>query len=56
LLLPATPILTGGAAHAQAQENTKSLATTGKAFDHNPVKTLVARGNATVAAGIKAEA
>ncbi|MFO0119601.1 MAG: hypothetical protein ACK512_05800, partial [Cyanobium sp.] len=46
LLLPATPILTGGAAHAQAQEDIKSLAATGTAFDINAVKTLVARGDA----------
>jgi tetratricopeptide (TPR) repeat protein len=56
LLLPATPILTGGAAHAQAQEDIKSLAATGTAFDINAVKTLVARGDAAVAAGNLAEA
>ena len=56
LLLPATPILTGGAAHAQAQEDIKSLAATGTAFDINAVKTLVARGDAAVAAGNLTEA
>jgi len=50
LLLPALPILTAGA-RAQAQDDIKSLAATGSAFDINAVKTLVARGDAAVAAG-----
>jgi len=50
------PILTGGAARAQAQEDIKSLAATGSAFDINAVKTLVARGDAAVAAGNLVEA
>ena len=55
LLLPAMPIL-GDAARAQSQEEIKSLAATGSAFDINAVKTLVARGDAAVAAGNLAEA
>ena len=55
LLLPAMPILSG-AARAQSQEEIKSLAATGSAFDINAVKTLVARGDAAVAAGNLAEA
>ncbi len=55
LLLPAMPILTVGA-RAQAQEDIKSLAATGSAFDINAVKTLMARGDAAVAAGNLPEA
>jgi len=55
LLLPAMPILSG-AARAQSQEEIKSLAATGSAFDINAVKTLVARGDAAVAAGNLVEA
>ena len=55
LLLPAMPILTAGA-RAQSQEEIKSLAATGSAFDINAVKTLVARGDAAVAAGNLPEA
>ena len=55
LLLPAIPVLTG-AARAQTQEEIKSLAATGSAFDITAVKTLVARGDAAVAAGNLAEA
>ena len=55
LLLPAMPILTAGA-RAQSQEEIKSLAATGSAFDITAVKTLVARGDAAVAAGNLAEA
>ena len=53
LLLPAMPILSGA---ARAQEEIKSLAATGSAFDINAVKTLVARGDAAVAAGNLVEA
>jgi len=44
----------GGAAHAQ--EEIKSLAATGSAFDINAVKALIARGDAASAAGNLAEA
>ena len=55
LWLPALPVFTT-AARAQAQEEIKSLSATGSAFDINAVKTLVARGDAAVAAGNLAEA
>jgi tetratricopeptide (TPR) repeat protein len=55
LLLPLLPPLSSGAL-AQAQEEIKSLAATGSAFDINAAKTLVARGDAAVAAGNLAEA
>ena len=48
LLLPVLPIAT---ATAQAQEEIKSLAATGTAFDATAVKALIARGDAAVAAG-----
>jgi tetratricopeptide (TPR) repeat protein len=47
-LLPVLPIAT---ATAQAQEEIKSLAATGTAFDATAVKALIARGDAAVAAG-----
>jgi hypothetical protein len=47
-LLPVLPIATGT---AQAQEEIKSLAATGTAFDVTAVKALIARGDAAVAAG-----
>jgi len=50
LLLPVLPIATG-TAQAQAQEEIKSLAATGSAFDVTAVKALIARGDAAVAAG-----
>lgn len=53
LLLPALPPLSGA---AHAQEEIKSLAATGTAFDTNAVKALIARGDAAVAAGNLAEA
>ena len=53
LLLPLLPPLSSG---AQAQEEIKSLAATGSAFDINAAKTLVARGDAAVAAGNLVEA
>jgi hypothetical protein len=53
LLLPALPALTSA---ALAQEEIKSLAATGSAFDISAVKTLVARGDAAVAAGNLADA
>lgn len=53
LVLPALPPLTGS---AQAQEEIKSLAATGTAFDVNAVKALIARGDAASAAGNLPEA
>jgi len=48
LLVPLLPVVT---AAARAQEEIKSLAATGTAFDANAVKALIARGDAAVAAG-----
>ena len=53
LLLPALPPLSGA---ARAQEEIKSLAATGTAFDVNAVRSLIARGDAAAAAGNTAEA
>ncbi len=48
LVVPLLPVATTA---ARAQEEIKSLAATGTAFDANAVKALIARGDAAVAAG-----
>lgn len=53
LLLPALPLLSRP---VLAQEEIKSLAATGSAFDINAVRSLIARGDAASAAGNLAEA
>jgi len=55
LLLPLLPALQRPAL-AQAQEEIKSLAATGTAFDVNAVKALIAKGDAASAAGNLADA
>jgi hypothetical protein len=45
------PLLPVATTAARAQEEIKSLAATGTAFDANAVKALIARGDAAVAAG-----
>jgi hypothetical protein len=55
LLLPLLPAVQRPA-FAQAQEEIKSLAATGTAFDVNAVKALIAKGDAASAAGNLADA